>query len=309
MTDITQTILTEFPVRKTTKQKEAFRLWLCHQLKQMGYKPALESRGSSTNVVCGDVQRARYLVSAHYDTCASLGLPDPVTPCDPLLYLLYQGTVALGLLAVSFLAALAVSFPLGMPGLFLPLLLLFYLGSFWLLLAGPANRQNANNNTSGVATLLAVMDRLPREARKRVCFVFFDDREKGMLGSAAFRRQHGLELRQDLVHICLDCVGDGDYLVLVPSKQCRWDGELLDALRENVTAGEGKTVDIRLGGYFLYPSDCRRSKRHILVSAFHRKPFVGYYTLRTRTRWDTVLDRENVRLLSQGLVRFLAASV
>ena len=307
MTETIQYILDHFPVRKSEKQKEGFRLWLVHRLKAMGYKPVLERRGNTVNVVCGDVRRARWLVTTHYDTCASLGLPNPATPCNPLVYFGYQLVIVVLLLALSFLLALGISFPLHMPGLFTPLLVLIYIGSFYLLLAGPANRNNSNNNTSGVAALLALMDRLPREERKYVCFVFFDNREKGLIGSGTFRRQHLAELREDVVNIDLDCVGDGDTLVLVPSRRCRWNGELLDALRENIRGTETKTVDIRLGGYFLYPADCKRFRNHVLVAAFRRRPFVGYYISRIHTSRDTRLDEENVRLLAEGLDRFFRA--
>ena len=258
-------------------------------------------------MVCGDVRRARWLITTHYDTCAGVGLPNPAVPCNPLVYFGYQALVVVLLLCLSFLLALGISFPLHMPGLFTPLLALFYIGSFYVLLAGPANRNNSNNNTSGVAALLALMDRLPREQRKSVCFVFLDNHEKGLLGSAAFRRQHLAELRDDLVNLDLDCVGDGDTLVLVPSKKCRWNGPLLDALRENVRGTEEKTVDIRLGGYFLYPADCKRFRNHVFIGAFRRKPFLGYYISRIHTNRDTRLDEENIRLLAEGLDRFLRA--
>ena len=309
MTEMIQYILDHFPVRKSEKQKEGFRLWLVHRLKAMGYKPELERKSSTVNVVCGDVRRARWLVSTHYDTCASVGLPNPAVPCNPLVYFGYQVLVVAALLALSFLLALGISFPLHMPGLFTPLLVLFYISSFYVLLAGPANRNNSNNNTSGVAALLSLMDRLPRAQRKNVCFVFFDDREKGLIGSGAFRRRHLAELRDDMVNIDLDCVGDGDTLVLVPSKRCRWNGPLLDTLRESIRGTGGKVVDLRLGGYFLYPADCKRFRNHVFIGAFRRKPFLGYYISRIHTRRDTRLDRENVRLLAEGLCRLLEASL
>ena len=60
----------------------------------------------------------------------------------------------------------------------------------WWIIDGPANKHTANDNTSGVITLLEASLSMPDEDRKQVCFVFFDNEEKGMFGSAAFTKAH-----------------------------------------------------------------------------------------------------------------------
>ena len=63
---------------------------------RLGYVYA-EEKGAlgARNVLFGDPEKADYLVTAHYDTCARLPFPNFITPCNVGIYLLYQIVVAL----------------------------------------------------------------------------------------------------------------------------------------------------------------------------------------------------------------------
>ena len=80
-----------FPVRKSKKQKQAFRDAVQAFAKHHGY-PYHEQKGSfgAVNIIMGDPEKAEYLVTAHYDTCAGMIFPNLITPCNFLPYLLYQ---------------------------------------------------------------------------------------------------------------------------------------------------------------------------------------------------------------------------
>ena len=86
------------------------------------------------------------------------------------------------------------------------------------MMAGPANRHTANDNTSGVITLLEIALSLPEELRSDVCFVWFDNEERGLLGSAAFAGKHK-ETKKGALVLNFDCVGDGDSLQFFPTKR------------------------------------------------------------------------------------------
>ena len=60
-----QTILSEFQIRKSRKQKAAFRSWLCGELAAAGYAPQVEKGFAAQNVVAGDPETARLILSAH----------------------------------------------------------------------------------------------------------------------------------------------------------------------------------------------------------------------------------------------------
>ena len=97
MTEAAKTVCTAYEVRKTRKQKEAFRAYLCQELEQLGYAPRVESRRSlvtSHNVVAGDPEKAKVLLTAHYDTCAVLPFPNFITPRNLFVFLFYQLAIA-----------------------------------------------------------------------------------------------------------------------------------------------------------------------------------------------------------------------
>ena len=85
----------------------------------------------------------------------------------------------------------------------------------WRLLDGPASRHTANDNTSGVITLLETALAMPEADREEVCFVFFDNEEKGLFGSAAFTKAHK-KAKKETLNINFDCVSDGDFIQFFP---------------------------------------------------------------------------------------------
>ena len=85
-----QKIMSGFQVRKSKKQKEAFRAWLCGELEAAGYAPKVEKGFAARNVVAGDPETARVIFSAHYDTCAVLPIPNFITPRNMFFYVCYQ---------------------------------------------------------------------------------------------------------------------------------------------------------------------------------------------------------------------------
>ena len=105
MLTVPMDILTLFPVRKTGKQKKAFRAAVQAYAEALGYA-CREEKGSfgSRNVVIGNPETADFLVTAHYDTCAVLPIPNLITPCNFFLYFLYQMLIV----AVCFLLAMMI---------------------------------------------------------------------------------------------------------------------------------------------------------------------------------------------------------
>ena len=197
MTPVTKKLLADFQIRKTKQQKASFRAWLCDELGRAGYAPQVETGGllNSSNVVAGDPEKAQVLLAAHYDTCAVLPFPNFITPRNFLVYLLFQLLICALFLLIAIATEVAVLLAFD-PPLWGALLAIYAVLGFciWWMLAGKANKHTANDNTSGVAALLETALALPEELRGKVCFVFFDNEEKGLLGSAAFAAQKGLTL-------------------------------------------------------------------------------------------------------------------
>ena len=325
MTEFSREILQTWQVRKSKKEKEAFRARLTQVLEEAGYKVQVEKHKTlwpSHNVVVGDPERAKVLLTAHYDTCAVLPFPNFITPRNLFWYLAYQ----LVLCVVIFLVAAAIAWALKMlmicaaAGLVImdvidgPVSsdweiytapLRYYLAllvCLWWMLDGKANRHTANDNTSGTVTLAEIAASLPEELRGDVCFVWFDNEERGLLGSSAFAGKHKAVKKNTLV-LNFDCVGDGDSLQFFPTKQAKKDGTA-ELLRESFLPAGEKTVEV-VEGFGFYPSDQAAFRRGVGVCALKKSKFFGWYMDRIHTKKDTVLDEQNIAMLRAGTVRLL----
>lgn len=300
-------VVKNYPVRKSKKQKRAFRADVTQWLQNLGY-PVCEEEGSfhSCNLVIGDPQRARYLVTAHYDTCARLPFPNLITPCNFWTFLLYQIFIFLMLM----LPALAVGGLVGYLlhsfdiGYFLFVVLLW--ADIVLMLIGPANSSNVNDNTSGVVTLLEIARSIPELHRKNVCFVLFDLEEAGLIGSASYKKKHKREIPNQLV-LNLDCVGEGDDIYFFPTAKLKKSKERLAPLQKLAGGYGKKSIAVRTKGFSIYPSDQSNFPYGVGICALKRG-WAGLYLSRIHTPRDTVLDETNVNILRAALTTLISGS-
>lgn len=297
-------VLRTYPVRKTKKQKQAFRDAVEAYASSAGY-PCRVERGSfgCRNLILGDPESARYLVTAHYDTCARLPFPNFITPCNFLPFLGYQLLVMVLLLLTAFALGALAGLAAGsvVIGCVVGYLCIWVL--LGLMLAGPANPSNANDNTSGVVTLLEIARTLPENQRHKVCFVLFDLEEAGLLGSASYRKAHRKATDSQLV-LNLDCVGDGDHIRLFPTRRLKKDRKKLTSLYLACGYFGKKDVLVQEKGFSVYPSDQANFPWGVGICAL-RKGKAGLYLSRIHTRRDTVLDETNVNILRAALTTFL----
>lgn len=301
-------IMEAFQVRKSKKQKEAFRAWLCGELEAAGCAPKVEGGFAAKNVVAGDPDTAKVIFSAHYDTCAVLPIPNFITPRNMFFYICYQLLLVIPLFLVVAVVEgilLALTVELHSPVL-LPLmpvtsiaLCIFFV---WWIIDGPANRHTANDNTSGVITLLETALAMPEADREEVCFVFFDNEEKGLFGSAAFTKAHK-KAKKETLNINFDCVSDGDFIQFFPGWAMKEkDPAMLDRI-EAAFQGRGEKVVEVVRGFGFYPSDNKAFRKGVGVCALKRKKILGYYMDRIHTNKDTVLEEENIEILRDGALR------
>ena len=301
-------VLNAFPVRKNKKQKQSFRDAVQSYGEGLGYAVNVE-KGSfgAKNVVIGNPETAKYLVTAHYDTPARLPFPNLITPCNFWAFRAYQ------LFVVAFIFAMV-----GIVGAAVYLLskdsfLGYWSGymSVWvflvLMMVGPANKSNANDNTSGVVTVLETARSLPAELREQVCFVLFDLEEAGLIGSASYVSAHKKQIKDQIVLNC-DCVGDGDELMMFPNKKTKQDASQMDALRSVCGEGEGKSLALREKGFAYYPSDQKNFPFGVGIAAFRRSKWAGLYCGRIHTHRDTVLDEKNVSFLRDKLIQLIGSA-
>ena len=296
-----------FPVRKSKQQKQAFRDAVQEYLEGLGYSVSVE-QGScrSRNLVAGDPNGAKYLVTAHYDTCARMLIPNLITPCNFWIFMGYQLLVCLFLIVPSMaLGALAgYLFHEFFVGYFVFLVMLW--GMIILMLVGPANSSNVNDNTSGVVSVLEIAKSLPENYRKDVCFVLFDLEEAGLIGSASYQKAHKKATASQLV-LNLDCVGEGDEILFFPTSKLKKNKQKLAAL-EKITGRFGKkTVSVQSKGFSIYPSDQGHFPYGVGICALKRSR-AGLYLSRIHTPKDTILDETNVNILRAGIISLITGS-
>ena len=302
MTPLSEQILTDWQVRKTKKQKTAFIEWMQSQIP--GLQVEQGGFGNTRNLVLGDVKPAKVLLTAHYDTCARLPFPNFLPPKNIPLYIGYSLLICIPFGIFAFLlnfvlGFLTESFFISYWGTFLPTMALL----FYLLMGGKPNPHTANDNTSGVITLCELIASMTEEERAQAAFVFFDNEENGLLGSAFFRKLHKKDGLEKKPLINFDCVSDGDHMLFVLSKPAmKAYGEAFAAAFPSTAE---KTVYLEKSSNTMYPSDQANFPMGVGVAALRKKKLIGLYMDRIHTVKDTVFQEENIVFFVEGTQRLL----
>lgn len=309
---IIETLVEKFPIRKSRKQKDAFREWFIAWAQEQGYTAEVtRPKGffRSSNVVVGDPEKAQVIFTGHFDTPAVMPIPNFITPRNVLVYILYQVVMSLVMLAPGILIGAGagwlggyVSEEVGfLCGYFTTMALMIV--TVCLMMFGPANRNNVNDNTSGVAAVMELMKRIPEENRSKTSFILFDNEEKGLLGSAAYASAHKGVKKEKLL-INMDCVGDGENMLFFANKRTRKLPEF-PKLVEAMQAATGRNFVMNNMESCVYPSDQSNFRLGIAVCACNKAKVIGYYCDKIHTKKDTVCEQANLDFLAGGLSAFV----
>ena len=306
MTETSREILEKYQVRKSKKQKAAFAAYVEQIATEWGYSFRTENGSlGAKNLVVGDPSSAKVVYTAHYDTAPMLPFPNFITPKNIPVYILYNIAVVIGFFCVALLVAVVA----GVAAVLLHLgdNIAFFAGeiSYWvlliLLIAGPANKHTANDNTSGVTLLIDIMRELPEESRNGVAFVFFDLEELGLVGSSSFARAHKEEMKDRLL-INFDCVSDGENILIVLRKGAKKHRE---AIKKAFSANDVYRVDIEEKGVF-YPSDQAKFACGVGVAALRSTKCGLLYMNRIHTNRDVIYCEDNIEFLKNGAIELTA---
>lgn len=299
MTATTKKIFESFEIRKTKRQKAAFRDFIIPELQAMGYPVTVEKgRFGVRNIVIGDAENAKVLFTAHYDTCAVLPFPNFITPKCISLYLLYQLLIVVAIFAVVVFAqvlAMLIHPSFGMPAYYLSLI-----GVICLLLFGPANKHTANDNTSGVTAIVDLARSMPPEQRGRVAFVLFDLEEAGLIGSACFAKKHKKAMKNKLL-VNLDCVSDGNTMLFAISKKAKAYTPLLKQAFSDIE----NMMPVFSEKHHIYPSDQMNFPCGIGVASLRKSKHGILYMNRIHTKRDVIYQEGNIVYVVEGCIRLV----
>ena len=307
MTETTKEIFEKYQVRKSHKQKASFIEYVKQIAERYGYDFKVEKGAfGARNIVIGKPDTAKVLYTAHYDTCARLPFPNFITPKNFLVYLLYQFLIVAIFFAITFVLEVFVGLILSfIPTVEDPIYLIIYilpqvicLVMLYLLLGGPANKNTANDNTSGVTTILDIMENLPQDQKSKVAFVLFDLEEAGLFGSSSFASKHKTIKKNTLV-INFDCVSDGQTMLFALKRTTKKYAELLE---KAFVSTPDIAVEITRNAF--YPSDNASFKGGIGVAALKKSKLFGtLYMDRIHTNKDVIYREENIRFLTNCAIK------
>ena len=299
-----ETLTAQFPIRRSKAQKAAFRAWFIQRAEELGYSARVEDVKGHQNVVVGDPEQASAIFTAHYDTPAASFLPNVMTPRNKPFFWAYQ------MLQVGVLVALG--FSVGVPlavisgddytGFLAGYAV--YMGCLALMIFGPANKHNVNDNTSGVAAVLETMAKVPAENRAKTAFILFDNEEKGCRGSKAYAKAHPA-VKESGFLVNLDCVGDGDHILFI-SKEKNRELPQHTKLTAALSAQTGRTLHVFPMEGSVLNSDQKNFNASAAVCACNEDKRLGFVCDRIHTGEDTVCDQANLDFLAEGFAAFIA---
>ena len=306
MNEISCKILDYYQVRKTKKQKEEFRKYIIHELNQYGYCPKIQNKGINNNIIIGNMEKAKIFCTAHYDTQAVLPFPNLIVPNNLFGLILSQLAIIICVLILIFLINIVFIKLFVWTGLFNGFELSIASSISWLIimiwmLFGKANKHTANDNTSGVVTIIESAIKLPEDFRDEICFVLFDNEELGLLGSAAFVKEYKESIKNKLI-INFDCVSDANDIFFFPTKQIKNDQSKHEVIIK--TFASTNYINVHMNkGFGFYPSDNFNFKYAYGVCSLKKGLF--YYLDRIHTSRDIIFNEENIELLSDGVCKLV----
>jgi Zn-dependent M28 family amino/carboxypeptidase len=169
------------------------------------------------------------------------------------------------------------------------------LAMFFILMGGPANKHTANDNTSGVITLVELYCAMTPQQRSKAAFVFFDNEENGLLGSSTLKAAYKKQGINSKLLVNFDCVSDGDYLMLVLKKKA--DKAYREVFAQSFCSEGNKQILLETEKSAFYPSDQKLFDYGVGVAALKKGKRIGYYMDKIHTAKDTAFDEANIQLL------------
>ena len=305
-------LLDNYQVRRSFKQKQIFTEWMRKHADEYDYKLDEQhyKKGRGRNLIVGNPKTAKIILTAHYDTPPNALFPISTIVGSIPMYILGQVFIFLPIIIVLWLIQRAATEIFDGIGIWSEMVPFFWTEiSLWALtllimwlfqmMMGFANRKNANDNTSGVAVLLSLLEDLPHDKRSKVCFVFFDDEEKGLLGSKSFKKSYNKNIRfKPLINF--DCVAHGRHLMFITRKEFR-ESRFNEILTE-ITAGKALVKEAKK---YVYPSDQLIFRKSFGVAALHKMSIFGYYLSRLHSRFDKKFNMDNIEALNQMMIAFI----
>ena len=307
-------LIKNHPIRKSNEEKENFRKYVLSEAEKLGLEAKTEktTKGKNENIIIGNPENAKAVITAHFDTPASALFPNLMLPRNKVLFYLYQFIPIILIFTCSYFPASFVAdyFFKGEANVdanvltFELIFFVLYFGLFYLLYLAFKNKNNYNDNTSGSAVLLSLMSKLSPEEKENAAFIFFDNEEKGKLGSKAYYIDHKDFMEEKLL-INFDCVGNGKNILVIFNKEAENTPEskiIKESFKENEIF---KTYFFPHKGSVCNSDHTNFPKGMAVVACKNTKNGI-FYTPHIHTSKDIEADNDNVEFLSDCVKEFIS---
>ena len=299
-----------FPMRKSAVEKENFRKYIVNSLAKKGIEARVERTkdGKNDNIVIGNPETAKAVFTAHYDTPAHSIFPNIMMPKSRVLFFAYQFVPVIFLLLVSFAFAFIVgTLIFNDTRVYLLSFLFAYYGLFFGIMRAFKNKNNYNDNTSGVATVLSIIDRLSNEELKNVAFILFDNEEKGKKGSKAYFNDHKEHMKEKFL-VNFDCVGNGDNFIFIAQKDAVDSKEYTD-LKNSFIGNSVFKIEFLTYKQADSNSDHKNFPKGVACVACKKSKRGFLYTPYIHTEKDIVANNSNIDFLTKNAHCFIQNNV
>jgi len=297
------TELDQFPKRLKRKDKTKFLDFISEKMESFGY----ETKYSKGRYIArcinleSDNDNSEVILGAHYDT------PTILPFYFEFFFRLFGHTRQFLLMfAIFFLVAVLTPVFLKIEGLDCLLKAIkwtFYLSFLGMLIPNPNNK---NDNTSGVATLLDIAEKISKnpDLKTKLKFVFFDNEELGLLGSLMQRnkwKKEGFDV-SNKKFISIDCVAHGEIPVILYQKNPEIANQLSNAFFQNDTLSKV----VRLP-FYPVSDNYAFGKYGAANISWMNKSWIpgGYYIKNVHSPRDNYVDYDKIEIISDSVIDFI----
>ncbi len=299
MKDYLHEIHSLHPTRRKYDDKTKFIEYVKQEVGD--YEVTLQGKRKTRNIVIGDVKNAKVVFTAHYDTPATSVIPNIMMPLNKITYFVYSFAFVGLIVLVSILLAEFITSALDLDrNLRSIIYLVIYFSTIYLMMLAFENKNNLNDNTSGVATVMSLIKKLDKDSN--VAFILFDNEEKGLIGSGQFNKEFK-EVMENKPLINLDCVANGDEIVVIINNE---EMASVDLLKESIVNTERYNVNFYNKKEAMGNSDQKHFKNGVGIFACHKGKFIKLYTPYIHTNKDIVADVENINYLTDKLTDYVS---
>ncbi len=299
MKDYLNEIHTLYPTRKKYADKTRFIEYVKQEVTE--YDVKLQGKRKTRNIVIGDIENAKVVFTAHYDTPATSVIPNIMMPLNKIIYFGYSFAFVGVIVILSIFLANYISKLLNVQDRSTTsiIYMVIYFLAVYLLMLAFENKNNKNDNTSGTAAVMSLIKNIDKDSN--VAFILFDNEEKGLIGSGQFNKEYKA-IMENKPLINLDCVGNGNEIVVIMNNEEMTGADLL---KESMVNTERYNVNFYNKKQAMGNSDQKHFKNGVGIFACHKGEFIKLYTPYIHTNKDTVADVENISYLMEKLTEYV----